>query len=158
MPKFKKEISAGGVIFRKPDSTLEIALISRENGQVWCLPKGLVDKEESLEQTALREVREETGLIGKLVQKIAEIKYWYYSKWEHVRISKTVHFYLLECLGGNVEEHDFEVDEVKWFPLKEAKKTLSYKSEREIVEKAEIILYNLPSQSGYITRPVGGLG
>ena len=106
----------------------------------------------------MREVREETGLIGKLVQKTAEIKYWYYSKWEHVRISKTVHFYLLECLGGNVEEHDSEVDEVKWFPLKEPKKALSYKNEREIVEKAEIILYNRPSQSGYITRPVGGLG
>ena len=158
MPKFKREISAGGVIFRKSGSTLEIALTSRDDGQVWCLPKGLVDEGESLEQTALREVREETGLVGKLVQKIAETKYWYYSKWEQVRISKIVHFYLLECLRGNIEEHDFEVDEVRWFPLEEAKKTLSYKGERETMEKAELILHDLSSQSGCITKPVGGLG
>ena len=142
MPKFKREISAGGVIFRKSDSTFEIALTSREDGQVWCLPKGLINEGESLEQTALREVREETGLEGKLVQKIDEIKYWYYSKWEQVRIFKIVHFYLLECLGGNIEEHDFEVEEVRWFLLEEAKTILSYKGERETVEKAALILSN----------------
>jgi 8-oxo-dGTP pyrophosphatase MutT (NUDIX family) len=140
MPRTKREISAGGIIFRKSDSVVEVALTSRQKGEVWCLPKGLVDKGESLEQTALREVREETGLEGKLIQKIEEIKYWYYSKWEQVRIFKIVHFYLMECLGGNTEEHDFEVDEVRWFPLEEAKRILTYKSEREIAEKAELAL------------------
>jgi 8-oxo-dGTP pyrophosphatase MutT (NUDIX family) len=140
MAKTKGEISAGGVVFRRGNSGLEIALTSRQNGEIWCLPKGLINKGESLEQTALREVKEETGLEGKLLQKIEEIKYWYYSKWEQVRIFKTVHFYLMECIGGNEAEHDFEVDEIKWFPIVEARKMLSYKGEKEVVEKAELIL------------------
>jgi len=148
MAKTKREISAGGVIFRRGDLGIEVALTSPQNGEIWCLPKGLINKGESLEQTALREVKEETGLEGKLLQKIDEIEYWYYSKWEQVRISKTVHFYLMECVGGNEAEHDFEVDEVRWFSLIEAKKTLSYKGEREIAEKAEVIL----SSSHFLTH------
>jgi 8-oxo-dGTP pyrophosphatase MutT (NUDIX family) len=140
MPRTKREISAGGVIYRKIDSSVEVALTSRQQGQVWCLPKGLVDRGESLEQTAVREVREETGLEGRVIGKIGQINYWYYSREEQVRIFKTVHFYLLECLGGNPEEHDFEVDEVRWFPLEEAGRVLSYKSERETVEKAGVML------------------
>jgi len=139
-PKIKREVSAGGVVFRKRNSLIEVALTSRQQGQVWCLPKGLIEKGESPEETALREVREETGLEGRLVEKIEEIKYWYYSKWEQVRVFKIVHFYLLEFLGGDTERHDFEVDEVRWFTLEEAKRVLSYKSERGIVEKAGLIL------------------
>ena len=139
-PKIKREVSAGGVVFRKRDSLIEVALTSRQQGKVWCLPKGLIEKGESPEETALREVREETGLEGRLVEKIEEIKYWYYSKWEQVRVFKIVHFYLLEYLKGDTEQHDFEVDEVRWFTLEEAKRVLSYKSERGIVEKAGLIL------------------
>ena len=128
------------MIFRRHDSAFQVALTSLRNGEVWCLPKGLVDKQESLEQTALREVREETGLEGKLLHKIDEIRYWYYSRWEEVRVSKVVHFYLMECVGGNIEDHDFEADEVRWFPLEEAKRILSYEGERQVVEKAEFIL------------------
>jgi len=144
MAKTKREISAGGVVFRRGDLGIEIALTSAQNGEIWCLPKGLINKGESLEQTALREVKEETGLEGRIIRKIAEIKYWYYSKWEQVRIFKIVHFFLMECIGGNPAEHDFEVDEVKWFPLDEAKEILSYKSERETLEKAEFILASSP--------------
>jgi 8-oxo-dGTP pyrophosphatase MutT (NUDIX family) len=140
--KVKREISAGGVVFRKSGATYDVALTICDNGKVWCLPKGLVDKGEKLEETAIREVKEETGLIGKIIEKIAEIKYWYYSKWEKVRVSKSVHFYLMECQGGNIEEHDFEVDEVRWFPIEEAIKLLSYKSESETVAKAETLLFN----------------
>lgn len=139
-PPVKREVSAGGVVFRKRDSSLEVALTSRQQGQVWCLPKGLVEKGESREQTALREVKEETGLQGKIVEKIGEISYWYQSREERARIAKTVHFYLLECVGGNTEEHDFEVEEVRWFLLEEAKTVLTYRSERETVGKAESIL------------------
>jgi 8-oxo-dGTP pyrophosphatase MutT (NUDIX family) len=150
--KVKREISAGGVIFRKGNIAYEVALTSRDNGKVWCLPKGLVDKGEKLEETALREVKEETGLAGRIIEKIDEVKYWYYSKWEKVRVFKSVHFYLMECQGGNVEEHDFEVDEVRWFPLEEAVKLLSYKSEREIVAKAEVILFN-PTMGSSPSQP-----
>lgn len=140
MLSIKNEISAGGVVFRRHNSGLEVALTSREKGKIWCLPKGQVEQGESLEQTALREVREETGLQGNLIQKLDEIRYWYYSKWEKTRVSKLVHFYLMECLGGNTKDHDSEVDEVRWYPLEEAKQILSYKDERQVAEKAELIL------------------
>jgi 8-oxo-dGTP pyrophosphatase MutT (NUDIX family) len=144
MSKYKREISSGGVIFKKTRGIFEIALTSRENGRVWCLPKGLIDEGESPEQAAIREVREETGLDGKLILKIGDVEYWYYSKWEKVRVFKTVHFYLFECTGGNIKDHDFEVDEVKWYSLEDGKKILSYKDEIGTVEKAELLLNELP--------------
>jgi len=139
----KRQVSSGGVIFKKSDGRVEIALVAVKNGTVWCLPKGIIDKGERPENTAVREVAEETGLKGRVVEKIGEITYWYYLKGENARCKKTVHFFLLEYESGDVSEHDREVDEASWFPLEEALKKASYKSEREIIEKAKGILLKL---------------
>ncbi|MDO8886245.1 NUDIX hydrolase [Candidatus Oleimmundimicrobium sp.] len=135
-------VSSGGVIFRKINSRVEIAITSRSDkeGDVWCLPKGLVEKGEKFTDTAIREIKEETGLMGKVIAKLGEIEYWFYWGAPKTRYHKFVHFYLMEYVNGDICEHDFEVKEVKWASIKDAISMLSYKSEIEIIKKAEIIL------------------
>jgi 8-oxo-dGTP diphosphatase len=133
----KRQVSAGGVIFRKINSSIEIALVAVKDGKVWCIPKGIIDKGESPEVTAIREVSEETGLQGRIIEKLGEINYWYYIKEERARCKKTVHFFLIEYESGDTSKHDFEVDMVSWFPIEDALKKASYKREMEIIEKAK---------------------
>jgi len=137
--KTKFQLSAGGVIFRESDG-IEVALIATKGGEVWGLPKGLVERErkEPLEEAALREVQEETGLHGRVLERIDKVEYWYNWKEnnEPVRYHKIVYFFLIEHQGGDTRDHDFEVDEVRWFPLAEAERVSSYESEREILHKA----------------------
>jgi len=131
-------ISSGGVVFRPAGAGHEVALIrvARADGDAWALPKGWVEKGEDLEQTAVREVREETGLDAKVLRKLGEITYEFYSKADRSRIVKTVHVFLMEWLGGDTADHDDEVEEVRWFPLEDALRMLTYKNEREMLEKA----------------------
>ena len=135
-------ISSGGVVFRPAGATHEVALIRvvRADGHAWTLPKGWVEKGEDLEQTAVREVREETGLQARVLRKVGEITYEFYSKGDRSRVSKTVHVFLLECLGGNLADHDDEVEEARWFPFDEAVKALTHKNERDILEKARNLI------------------
>jgi len=145
MPKIKTrfQLSAGGVIFRENEG-IQVALIATKGGKVWGLPKGLVERErkEPLEEAALREVQEETGLRGRVLERIDKVEYWY--RWkeddEPVRYHKIVYFFLIEHQGGDIRDHDFEVDEVRWFPLAEAERMASYKSERGILRKAGELL------------------
>lgn len=137
----KTQVSSGGVIFRKtPENTLEIALVAVKDGKVWSLPKGIVEKGEEASDTAVREVREETGLSGRIVEKIGDISYWYYIKEDNAKCRKTVHFYLIEYVSGSTSDHNWEVDAAEWFPLEEALNRVSYKGDREIVQKAKEML------------------
>lgn len=136
----KRQVSSGGIIFRKNNTAIEIALIAVKGGKVWCLPKGIIDKGESPEMTAVREVAEETGLNGRIIEKLGEITYWFYIKEEEARCQKTVHFFLIEYEGGDISKHDFEVDMASWFPIDDALKMASYKGEKEMIEKARDIL------------------
>jgi len=136
----KLAFSSGGVIFRENEGKIEIALIARENSKIWCLPKGTIEKGESLEETALREVAEETGLEGEIVKKIGKIEYWFYWKPHNTRYHKFVYFFLMRYLKGDPQNHDWEVDEVRWFPLEGIFKVLTYRSERDIVKKAQKLL------------------
>jgi len=132
----KRQISSGGVIFKRHNSIIEVAMVAVKGGTIWCLPKGLIDKGENPEKTALREVEEETGLKGRIIEKLGEITYWYYLKEENAKCRKTVHFFLMEYEGGDISNHDWEVDDAAWFPIDEALDKVSYKSEKELIEKA----------------------
>jgi 8-oxo-dGTP pyrophosphatase MutT (NUDIX family) len=132
----KTQVSSGGLIFRRYDGSIEVAMVAVKGGNVWCLPKGLIDKGEVPEKTAIREVAEETGLKGRIIEKLGEITYWYYIKEENIKCRKTVHFFLMEYEGGDVSNHDWEVDDASWFLIDEALKKASYRGEKEIIEKA----------------------
>jgi len=129
--------SAGGVIFKKEGDTFEVALIAMKNKTVWTLPKGIIDKGEQPEESAVREIKEETGLTGKIIDALGDKSYWFYLKAENAKCRKTVSYFLLQYVDGNIGDYCREVDEAKWFVLDEALKQVSYKSDREILEKAK---------------------
>ncbi|MEX1045888.1 MAG: NUDIX hydrolase [Actinomycetota bacterium] len=131
------EVSAGGVVYRRSGEQVKVVLASRRTRKgdlAWGLPKGLIEEGEPQEETARREVREETGLEAEIEAPLGKISYFYV--WEGVRIRKVVHFFLMQVTGGDVSRHDHEMEEVRWFPLDEAVKLASYKSEREVLERA----------------------
>lgn len=129
--------SAGGVVFRRTGSGIEVALIATKGKSVWTLPKGLIDPGEQPEQTAVREIREETGLIGRILAPLGEKSFWFYLKSENMRCKKSVSYFLVECIGGAVEEFGPEVDDARWFPLDEALSMVSYRSDLDLIGKAK---------------------
>ena len=151
--KTERQISSGGVVFRiNPSSPplekggkggIEIALIAVKGGSVWCLPKGLLEKGEGLARAAHREVREETGVDGRILKLIDYIKYFYTHKDKDktIRYLKIVYFFLMEYTKGNVRNHDLEVDECKWFPINDAMKMIEYDDEKEILKKAKRMIF-----------------
>ncbi|MGQ9474916.1 MAG: NUDIX hydrolase [Actinomycetota bacterium] len=143
--KYGKQVSAGGILFRPAEGGFEVALIRLKGGKVYALPKGLVEEGEDPLETALREVREETGMAGEPVAPLGYVRYYYYSREEDTRYFKLVHFYLLRYREGSEKDHDWEVEGVEWVPLERALRSLSYKGEREILEKAAAILEGFAS-------------
>ena len=137
-----EQVSAGGVVFRRRSGRTEIALISAGDEPRWQLPKGLVDEEETLEEAAWREVREETGLEVELIAPIDVIEYWYFSQGgaARVRFHKFVHFYLFRYKTGDVRDHDMEVNEARWVEIEAAQEMLAFKGERQIVARAREML------------------
>ena len=137
------QVSSGGVIFREERGVVEIALITpkgKKQGKIWCLPKGLIEKGESVKDAAIREVEEETGLRGKVIDRIERIQYWYTIRDEEgnaIKRLKTVYFFLIRCIGGDIGDHDDEVAEVRWMSIDEALEQASYKSERNVLSRAK---------------------
>ena len=129
--------SAGGVVFRHREGSIEVALIALKGKKIWTLPKGLIERGEDLRTTAVREIMEETGLIGNIIDDLGEKSYWFYQKDSNSKYKKTVTYFLLEYTGGNIEDYGWEVEEAKWFNIDDAIKRVSYKSDREILEKAK---------------------
>ena len=137
----EREFSAGGVLLRTIARQPHVAVI-RPQGKppgTWALPKGNVDEGETPAETAVREVREETGVEGRLVEKLGDVRYAY-TRRGGVRVFKVVSFYLLEARRGRLGEIEermrIEVAEAKWLPLSEAPRLLAYGGEREMAEKA----------------------
>jgi 8-oxo-dGTP pyrophosphatase MutT (NUDIX family) len=135
-----REFSAGGVLVRRLRGRWMLAAI-RPGGRdrpVWALPKGVIDAGESPEETAIREVAEETGVEGRSLGKLGDVRYVY--TWDGRRIFKVVSFFLVRYRRGRLgelpPETAHEVDEVRWLPLEEAPRLLAYRGEREMAEKA----------------------
>ncbi|HYK91130.1 MAG TPA: NUDIX domain-containing protein [Acidobacteriota bacterium] len=151
-----REISAGGVVLRRISGIWHIAAIvprrdpeaappgrkGKQQSDLLALPKGLVDPPEKPEQTAVREVREETGVTAAVVTKLADIKYSYIRSWgDRQRVFKIVSFYLLRYESGQINdlspEMRIEVQEALWVPLDEVPQRLTYRSERDVVHRAK---------------------
>jgi ADP-ribose pyrophosphatase YjhB (NUDIX family) len=133
--------SAGGIVVRRAGTDFELVLGRRtreRNGATWTLPKGQPNAGESIEETALREVAEETGLQVRIVRPIGPIEYFFVQN--DTRYHKTVHFYLMEATGGDLAAHDHEFEEVRWVGLDEAEAIMSYPTERQIVERAAPVM------------------
>ncbi len=133
------EISAGGVVFRDREIVVIVPRRRAADGaQVLALPKGHIDAGEDALQAALREVREETGVLAELVQELDEVRYWY--KRDGRTILKAVRFFLFRYLSGDTRDHDLEVEEARWMGIEQAAEALSYKGERQMVVLAQAAL------------------
>jgi 8-oxo-dGTP pyrophosphatase MutT (NUDIX family) len=134
------EFSAGGVVVEAagegPPRCLVIVPTRRaaDGGRVLALPKGHPDGDETPEQAARREVREEAGVETALVATLGDVRYFYQRRGR--RIAKVVRFFLLEYRSGDPTDHDHEVEDARWIPLSEARTTLSYPGERALIERA----------------------
>ena len=133
----RSERSAGGVVYRGKGAGLEVALAARRTRRgdlAWGLAKGQIEPDEDPAETAVREVREETGLEAEIEDDLGEISYFFV--WEGERVRKSVRFYLMRATGGDVSRHDHEMEDVRWFPLGDALRKASFKTEREVLERA----------------------
>ncbi|PKB82360.1 MAG: hypothetical protein BZY88_04600 [SAR202 cluster bacterium Io17-Chloro-G9] len=141
-PKTRVEtlVSAGGVVYRRVDEQIEAVLCGRSTPVRWSLAKGTPDDGETLEETALREVREETGLDVALDTTLGSIEYWFADRESETRYHKTVHFYLMKAIGGDTERHDPEFDVVRWFPFEEALRIAAYPNEAQVLRRARDLI------------------
>ena len=144
--KTVRDVSAGGVAYQVGPFGVEVALVGRATPERWALPKGTPSRGESIEQTAIREVSEETGLQVRLVRPLRDIEYWFVL--HGTRHFKTVHFYLMEVIGGDTSFHDHEYDVSALFPLDEALARLSYPNERDVLLAAAHELRDLTGRNG----------
>ena len=138
----RREFSVGGVLVRRMRGRWWIAAIcprrDHHEREVWALPKGLIDAGERPEQTAVREVYEETGVEGRVERKLGDVRYVY--TWEGERVFKVVSFFLLRPVRGRLGDlppgMEIEVAEVRWLPIDEAPRLLAYGGERQMAERA----------------------
>ena len=134
--KRKKLSSAGGVVLRKRDGVIEIAVIRTKGNEKFQLPKGLLDKDESPEQAALREVGEETGLVAQSIGHLGSVAYTYSADYGSgvETFDKTVDFFLMRFVSGETSDHDEEVEEARWIDIVDAEDLMLFDSEKEILK------------------------
>jgi 8-oxo-dGTP pyrophosphatase MutT (NUDIX family) len=135
----RSQVSAGGVIYRyKAGRQIEIALIAHRKGESWRLPKGRTEPGETLRETALREVYEETGLCAEIISELQPIEYcfWWQEEGQRIRYCKKVYFYLMRYLSGDISRHDLEVEDVRWFQIERARQIVAYRQEQEVIDLA----------------------
>lgn len=146
----KFEFSAGGVVYRKEADRTEILVSQHSFHHGWVFPKGLIgdredNKHQSKEETAVREVKEETGIDAEVVEALAPVTYWY--AYEGDKRKKTVYYYIMKSLGGNFEDRDDEMEAVEWLPIDEVTKRLTYPSDKKVWAEARPKIEHLASSS-----------
>ena len=152
------ETSAGGLVIDGIDGPKDsqvaalIGRIDRRGRMLWSLPKGHIELGETAEQTAIREVAEETGIQGSVLAALGSIDYWFVT--DGRRVHKTVHHYLMRFLGGELSDEDLEVTEVAWVPLKELASRLAYADERKLAEVAHELIDMLHSDGPAALPPL----
>ena len=141
------ETSAGGLVLDTDHiRAAVIGRLDRRGRLLWSLPKGHIEAGETAEQTAVREVAEETGIHSRVLYPLGSIDYWFVA--EDRRVHKTVHHFLLEALSGELSDEDVEVTEVAWVPLGELDERLAYADERRLVRRAAELLAEYVSRDG----------
>jgi 8-oxo-dGTP pyrophosphatase MutT (NUDIX family) len=135
-----EETSAGGIVVdhsQEPPTAAVIARVNRLGNVEWCLPKGHLENEETIEEAAVREIAEETGISGRVVDTLGTIDYWF--SVEGKRVHKVVHHFLLEAIGGKLtieDDPDGEAVDVAWVPMAELAARLAFPNERRIAREA----------------------
>lgn len=136
----KFEFSAGGVVFKKEKDKTFILIAQHSQHHGWVFPKGWIDREkkETKEDAALREVKEETGIIGKIIKPLDPVTYWFNMDGE--KIKKTVYYFVMEFAGGDINEHDDEMENVEWIEKADVMEKLTYKSDKDVWKQAKQVL------------------
>lgn len=131
----KFEFSAGGIVF-KNNGGLKILVAKHSYHKGWVFPKGLIDrdKKESKEDAAVREVEEETGAKGEILKELPPSTFFY--AWEGEKRKKTVYYFIMRYISGDITKHDFEMEEVEWIDTDKVLETLTHKGEKEVFKKA----------------------
>jgi ADP-ribose pyrophosphatase YjhB (NUDIX family) len=131
-----EEVAAGGIVYRRQSEGIEILLIRDRFGR-WTVPKGRIEPGETLEETALREIEEETGVVGRIKSPIAVVGYHYQDQTRGL-IEKKAHYYLVEAIGGDLKAQIEEIDSAHWFKVEDARKKQregGYPNNTEVLEK-----------------------
>lgn len=141
----RHEVSAGGLIWRRnPNASFSVVLVRPAGRNTWVLPKGHIEAGESPVEAAQRETREESGLLTGEAEPLGEVSYVFSSRERAsgplTRIFKHVHFFLMECVGGDPAAHDAEIDEVAWVSFDEALRRATHTSEQELIARARGML------------------
>jgi 8-oxo-dGTP diphosphatase len=142
----KHQFSAGGIVYRKKGEELYILLGKHSGYHKWVFPKGIIgDKKgkdkESKEEAALREVREETGITGKIMLLLHPVIYWF--KADDEKIKKTVYYYLMEYMYGDTADHDTEMEDVQWVHVDKVNEMLTFAGEKRVWTEAREQLHTL---------------
>ncbi|MBI2613962.1 MAG: NUDIX domain-containing protein [Candidatus Levybacteria bacterium] len=137
----KFQFSAGGIVYKKENSKILILVSQHSQHHSWVFPKGLIGDHvegENKEETAMREVEEETGVIGKITKALTPVTYWF--KLEGELIKKTVYYFLMEYVGGDIGKHDKEMEAVEWLPKEKVEERLTYKSDQKVWREAKNLI------------------
>ena len=133
----KFEFSAGGVVYKKQNDQMMILVSQHSGHHGWVFPKGLIGdsiKNEKKEETAIREVEEETGVLAHIIKPLTPVTYWYV--WEKEKRKKTVYYFLMEYVSEDSSKKDEEMEQVEWLPIEEVEKRLTYKSDKDVWKEA----------------------
>lgn len=139
----KFEFSAGGVVYKSQKKDILILVSKHSQHHGWVFPKGLIGdhvENENKEDTAIREVKEETGIDGQIEKTLTPVEYFY--EWKGEKIKKTVYYFIMKFIGGDTTLHDDEMEEVEWINPSEVEKRLTYASDKKVWREARKIIEN----------------